>query len=174
MGSVLNRLHGWLRVPQPRLRCNRSIWRAGVTELARRTRGELQESGAYLLGIDLPHGGQRILEFVFYDDVDTQALATGIVTIRQTALPRLWELCRARGYGVVADVHVHPYGYGQSPSDMTNPVMPRVGHVALILPNYAAGGPEPGQIGIYEFRGAARWTDRSRLGASYVKLEDFR
>jgi hypothetical protein len=171
MGSFLNRLLGWLTGPPPRLRCARATWRAGVAELARRTRGGRQESGAYLLGIDARGGGQRIVEFVFYDDIDPRALESGIVTIRQTALPRLWALCRERGYGVVADVHVHPGGYGQSGSDRANPVMPRAGHVAMILPDFAQGQPEPGSIGIYEFLGAGRWADHSAKGRRYVRVE---
>jgi hypothetical protein len=139
--------------------------------LAKRTRGGRQESGAYLLGVDLPGGGQRILEFVFYDDIDPRALETGEVTIRQTALPRLWVHCRERGYGVVADVHVHPLGYGQSSSDQANPVMPRAGHIAMILPDFAEGQPEPGAIGIYEFLGAGRWADHSAEGNRYVRVE---
>jgi hypothetical protein len=171
MGSFLTKLLGWLFGRPPRLRCNRAIWEAGVAELARRTQGGRQESGAYLLGEDIPGGGQRIREFVYYDDIDPHALETGIVTIRQTALPRLWAHCRERGYGVVADVHVHPGGAGQSESDMANPVMPRAGHVAMILPNFARGRPRPGGIGIYEFLGADRWTNHSRKGSRYVKLE---
>lgn len=171
MHSLLNRLLGWLAGSPPRLRCSRAVWHAGVKELAVRTRGRRQESGAYLLGVDLPDGGRRILEFVFYDDIDHLALATGEVTIRQTALPRLWQICRERGYGVVADVHVHPFGYGQSHSDQANPVMPRVGHMAMILPNYAQGTPEPGGIGIYEFLGEGRWADHSARGTRFVKLE---
>jgi hypothetical protein len=171
MGSFLNRLLGWLTGPPPRLRCARAIWRAGIAELARRTRGGRQESGAYLLGVDVRGGGQRILEFVFYDDVDPRALESGIVTIRQTALPRLWAHCRERGYGVVADVHVHPGGYGQSTSDQANPVMPRAGHVAMILPGFAEGQPEPGGIGIYEFLGSGRWADHSAKGRRYVRVE---
>jgi hypothetical protein len=147
------------------------VWRAGVEELARRTRGGRQESGAYLLGEDLPGGGQRILEFVFYDDIDPRSLEIGVVVIRQTALPRLWAHCRERGYGVVADVHVHPRGYGQSPSDQANPVMPRAGHIAMILGDFARGRPEPGRIGIYEFLGAGRWADHSAKGARFVRLE---
>jgi hypothetical protein len=174
MRSFLNKLLGWLLGPPPRLRCAQAIWQAGVLELARRTLGGQRESGAYLLGVDLPAGGQRILEFVFYDDIDPRALETGVVTIRQTALPRLWALCRERGYGVVADIHVHPGGYGQSSSDMANPVMPRAGHVAMILPNFAQARCEPGGIGIYEFLGASRWADRSAEGARYVKLEGSR
>jgi hypothetical protein len=171
MRSFLNKLLGWLLGPQPRLRCTQVIWQAGVLELARRTLGGQRESGAYLLGVDLPTGGQRILEFVFYDDIDPRALDTGVVIIRQTALPRLWALCRERGYGVVADVHVHPGGYGQSSSDMANPVMPRAGHVAMILPNFAQAPCKPGGIGIYEFLGAGRWADHSPKGARYVKLD---
>lgn len=171
MRSFLNKLLGWLVGPPPRLRCARAIWETGVFELARRTQGGQRESGAYLLGVDLPAGGQRILEFVFYDDIDPRALQTGVVTIRQTALPRLWALCRERGYGVVADVHVHPGGYCQSSSDMANPVMPRAGHIAMILPSFARTQCEPRGIGIYEFLGAGQWADHSVKGAGYVKLE---
>jgi hypothetical protein len=57
---------------------------------------------------------------------------------------------------------------------MANPVMPRAGHVAMILPNFAQARCEPGGIGIYEFLGASRWADRSAEGARYVKLEGSR
>lgn len=171
MASPLTRLLGWLLGPPPRLRCDRSVWADGVRQLERRTRGGRQESGAYLLGTELPDGGRRILEFVYYDDIDPRALETGEVTIRQTALPRLWEHCRRRGYGVVADVHVHPGACRQSGSDMANPVMPRAGHIAMILPDFARGAPEPGAIGIYEFLGAGRWADHSSAGRRFVKLD---
>jgi hypothetical protein len=139
--------------------------------LARRTLGGRRESGAYLLGRPRSDDGKDILEFVFYDDIDPAALATGIVTIRQTALPRLWELCRARGFGVVADVHVHPGGYGQSDSDQANPVMPRAGHIALILPNFARKSPRPGSIGMYEFLGNGAWAEHSAKGNRFFRLE---
>jgi hypothetical protein len=171
MRSFLNTLRGWLGLTPPKLYCQRQIWSAGVKELARRTLGERRESGAYLLGRDRPRGGKEILEFVFYDDVDPDALASGIVTIRRTALPKLWEICRARGYGVVADVHVHPGGYGQSDSDYDNPVMPRAGHFALILPSFARGAPGPGLIGMYEFLGNRAWSDHSARGTAFFRLE---
>lgn len=171
MRSYLNTLLGWLGLAPPRLRCRRTVWEAGVQELARRTLGGRRESGAYLLGKNLVDGGKEILEFVYYDDIDPAALATGIVTIRQTALPKLWDLCRQRGFGVVADVHVHPYGYGQSQSDQANPVMPRSGHLALILPHFARQRPEPGSIGIYEFLGSGRWAEHSPKGRRFFRLE---
>jgi proteasome lid subunit RPN8/RPN11 len=142
-----------------------------MAELARRTKGETQESGAFLLGREIASGQHRIVDFVFYDDIDANALASGVVVIRQTALPRLWAICRERGYGVVADIHVHPAGCWQSDSDQANPVMPRAGHIAMILPNFARGNPEPGAIGIYEFLGGRNWRDHSASGSRFVKLE---
>jgi proteasome lid subunit RPN8/RPN11 len=171
MGSFLNKLFGWIAKSRPRLYCERRLWVTGVTELARRTNNRSRESGAYLLGEVLGDGSSRIRDFIFYDDIDPRALETGVVVIRQTALPRLWEICRARGYGVVADVHVHPGGFGQSQSDRANPVMPRAGHIAMILPHFAQGAPEPGRIGIYEFRGKRRWRDHSAAGKRFVRLE---
>lgn len=172
MRSFLNTLLGWLGLAPPKLRCRRHVWETGVEELARRTLGGRRESGAYLLGNQRPDGGREIVEFVYYDDVDPTALDTGIVTIRQTALPRLWEICRARGFGVVADVHVHPSGYGQSESDQANPVMPRAGHLALILPDFARNGPRPGTIGIFEFLGNAAWREHSSKGERFFRLKE--
>ena len=170
MPSLLNTLLGWVGLAPPRLRCKRSIWEKGAAELARRTLNGRRESGAYLLGRARADGSKEILEFVYYDDVDPEALATGIVTIRQTALPRLWEICRARGYGVVADVHVHPGSYGQSSSDQAGPVMPRSGHLALILPNFARNNPKPGAIGMYEFLGGGVWLDHTSKGIRFFRL----
>lgn len=169
MNSFLSTLLGWAGLAPPRIFCRRKIWEVGVRELARRTLGEKRESGAYLLGKTLSNGAHEILDFVFYDDVDPEALTSGIVTIRETALPRLWEICRARGYGVVADVHVHPYGYGQSESDRANPVMPRAGHIAFILPDFARDRPRPGTIGMYEFLGAGRWADHSKRSTAFFR-----
>lgn len=171
MASFLSRLFGWITGTRPRLYCDRRLWAAGTTELARRTNGGTRESGAYLLGKVLGDGSKRILDFIYYDDIDQRALETGVVTIRQTALPRLWEICRARGYGVVADVHVHPGGFGQSDSDLANPIMPRAGHIAMILPDFAQGSPEPGRIGIYEFCGDRRWRNHSAAGKRFVRLD---
>jgi len=170
MNSFLNTLLGWLKPTLPKVSCRQDVWERGVAELAKRTLGESRESGAYLLGKYLNDESREILEFVFYDDIDELALDTGIVTIRQTALPRLWELCRARGYGVVCDVHVHPGFYGQSISDKENPVMPRAGHIAFILPDFARHNPGPGSIGMYEFLGNSAWRDHTDEGAAFFRL----
>jgi proteasome lid subunit RPN8/RPN11 len=129
-----------------------------VTELRRRA-GERQESGAFLLGSR--DEARRIEEFVFYDDIDPNALRTGIVKIDGRRLGALWTHCRKTGRQVVADVHVHPGGFQQSPSDQANPIMAEVGHLAIILPHYAVRAIYPGAIGVHEYLGSHRWHDRS-------------
>lgn len=106
---------------------------------------------------------RTIKEFVFYDDVDPHALDSGIVIINGRRLGRLWEHCRSTRQDVVADIHVHPWGYGQSLSDQANPIIPRRGHIALILPEFAEGTYRPSEFGIYRYEGGNAWRDLSRL-----------
>lgn len=170
MRSFLSRLFGWLLGPKPRITCNEAVWAAGVRELERRTLNGRRESGAFLLGRDMG-GSKRIVEFVYYDDIDPHALDTGIVHFAGNKLPRLWEHCRKRGYGVVADVHVHPGGYAQSPSDQADPVMPRAGHIAMIIPHFARRQTLPGGIGLYEYLGNENWCDHTAKGRAFFRLD---
>lgn len=169
MRSFLNRLIGWLHSGKPRITCAAEVWTAGVKELERRTLNARRESGAFLLGKD-EDGQKEILEFVFYDDIDPHALDSGIVHFSGNKFPKLWELCRSRGYGVVADVHVHPAGYWQSGSDRAEPAMPRAGHIAFIIPDYARRATRPGGIGMYEYLGNGGWLDHTKEGAAFFKL----
>jgi hypothetical protein len=146
------------------------VWAAGVRELKRRTLGSHRESGAFLLGREAD-GQRRILEFVFYDDIDPQALDTGVVHLHGNKLPKLWALCRSRGYGVIADIHVHPGGYGQSDSDQANPVIPKAGHLAFIIPNFAQAQTTPGRIGMYEYLGNGAWAEHTAKGSSFFHLD---
>jgi len=144
---------------------------AGVSELHRRTLSSHRESGAFLIGETHNDGRPKVIrEFVYYDDIDPHALDIGIVKFDGNKLPLLWEICRARGYGVVADVHVHPGGYGQSRSDQADPVMPRAGHFAFILPDFAARSVTPGGIGQYEYLGNGRWLDHSYSVTPFLSL----
>lgn len=169
MTSWLNRLVGWAR-EAPKLSCDRAVWRAGVEELRRRTHNGRRESGAFLLGFD-DRVTRRIQRFVFYDDVDPRALDSGIVHFDGSKFGRLWEICRTHDQGVVADVHVHPGGYQQSASDQSDPVIPRAGHLALILPDFATRATDPGGIGMYEYLGNKRWKTHTHRGQRFFRLE---
>lgn len=144
--------------PRPEIFCKATVWNAGVAELCRRAAGR-RESGAFLLG---PKDKvRRIEEFVFYDDIDPNALKTGIVEIDGHQLGGLWAHCRKTARKVVADVHVHPGGFRQSASDQANPIVAEIGHIAIILPHYATQATHPGAIGVHEYLGSRHWRDRS-------------
>ena len=144
---------------RPDLICDRAVWEAGVAELARRTLGGRRESGAFLLG---ERGSpSRIERFVCYDEIDPAALDTGIVLIDGRKLGDLWKICREHQLDVVADVHVHPGSYRQSPSDKANPIIAERNHIALILPDFAKGSNLPGSIGVHRYLGNRQWRDES-------------
>jgi proteasome lid subunit RPN8/RPN11 len=150
----------------PRLVCAPGVWKAGVSELAERTNGATRESGALLLGRK-GKKTRRILEFMFYDDIDPTSLDSGIVMLDGRRLGSVWKHCRENDLEVVADVHVHPGGYGQSSSDKANPMIAEAGHLALILPHFARRRTRPGSIGMFEYQGGRRWADHSRAGAAF-------
>ena len=158
MASLIATLARSVFGPPPDVLCAAGVWRAGVAELKRRAGGQ-RESGAFLLG---SRGEvRRIEEFVFYDDVDPNALRNGIVEIDGRRLGDLWTHCRKTGRTVVADVHVHPGSFRQSDSDRGNPIIAEVGHIAFILPDFVERATGPGAIGVYEYLGSRQWRDRS-------------
>lgn len=146
-----------LLAPRHELSCSWLLWRRLVSALRARGRHETRESGAFLLGRKTTDGPARITEFVLYDDLDPAALNTGIVRFDGRHFGKLWAHCRERNLTVVADVHVHPGGSGQSASDRAHPMIAEHGHIALILPDYARLPMPRGAIGIYRYLGAARW-----------------
>lgn len=118
------------------LTIGRWIWWRLIGELRRRGQGR-RESGAFLLGV---RRGQRacVHDFLCYDDLDSNALDQGYVTLHSRGLKALWAQCRARRLDVVADVHTHPGSdTRQSALDRRHPMIPVPGHVALIVPNFA-------------------------------------
>lgn len=168
MASLLRTLLRTATGRPPKLVCSNAVWREGVEELRRRT-GGTRESGAFLLGTTQA-GIRRIEQFLFYDDIDPACFARGIVEFDGAKFGSVWERCRELRLSVVADVHVHPCGYGQSASDRHNPIIPEVGHLALILPDFAAKRRLPGNIGIYEYLGSRRWRDHSPQGESFFHV----
>jgi len=143
------------------LSCPKALWRSGLREIARRGEGR-HESGAFLLGRRRGTRG-HVEQFAYYDDLDPSCLNSGIVVFDGAGFGPLWALCRQTGLSVLADVHTHG-GSGsarQSSLDRDNPMIARPGHVALIVPNFGRRF-RLEEMGIYEYRGAHRWSDHSR------------
>jgi hypothetical protein len=132
------------------------LWRRLCTRLRERGRNAGRESGAFLLG-RRKDGRARIVDFILYDDLDRHALDTGIVHFDGRYFGALWHICKRRGLSVVADVHVHPGGAGQSTSDRDHPMISRAGHIALILPDFARPPVRTETIGVYRYLGDKRW-----------------
>lgn len=142
--------------PRHELSCTWWLWRRLLIKLRGRGQG-VRESGAFLLGrIDIA-GRRRILDFLLYDDLDPLSLDTGIVRLDGRHFGRLWDLCKARRLGVVADVHTHPGCSHQSDSDRAHPIIARADHLALIVPRFATSPVKREAIGMYRYGGAGRW-----------------
>jgi hypothetical protein len=138
--------------------CSQSLWRHIVSEIERRG-DHRTEAGAFLLGREIA-GRRQIEEAIFYDELDPNAYSSGACVLHGNAFGKLWAMCRERKRAVLGDVHSHP-GIGfQSHEDRTNPMVARVGHIALILPDFARWPINQERLGIYEYRGSHEWVDR--------------
>ena len=144
-----------LVAPQHELSCPWHVWLRLLVGLRHRGRF-VRESGAFLLGTE-GETGRHITEFVLYDDIDPHALDTGIVHLDGRHFGKLWDLCTAKGLTVVGDVHTHPGGPAQSSSDRAHPIIARAGHIALIVPRFAAWPVTRRELGIYRYLGAGNW-----------------
>ena len=142
---------------QHELSCSWLLWRRLTARLRQRGRNESRESGAFLLGYQEHPGPVRIVDFVLYDDLDPHSLDTGIIRFDGRHFGKLWAMCRERRLTVVADVHVHPGGSGQSISDRAYPMVSQAGHLALILPHFARNPIAREDIGIYRYLGGNEW-----------------
>jgi proteasome lid subunit RPN8/RPN11 len=129
------------------------------------------ESGAFLLGrTDV--AVRHVEDVVYYDALDPNACASGIVELDASAFTLLWKLCDERGLQVVADVHTHPHSARQSWIDRANPMIALRGHVALILPRFARGRVRMWSVGIYEYLGDHRWHAHGGCGQRFLHLGD--
>lgn len=139
------------------LSCSWLLWQRLCRQLRERGRNRTRESGAFLLG-RRDGDKARILDFVLYDDLDPSCLDTGIVRFDGHHFGELWARCKETGLAVVADVHVHPGGEGQSASDRAHPMIAVAGHVAMILPRFATPPLRRREIGMYRYLGGKRWS----------------
>ena len=135
------------------------LWWRLVRDLRFRGMGK-RESGAFLLGRRGEHE-DIVVKYICYDDLDPNALISGVVKLKSSAFSRLWDYCRASQLDVLADAHTHPDAHPQqSPSDRMNPMISEPGHLALILPSYAKTiGWQFKDVAIYEYLGDYQWLD---------------
>lgn len=137
------------------LRFSSSGWTQLVDELGQRGEGN-RESGAFLLaspGSDVPF----VEQCVYFDDIDPNALQ-GHIALDGRAFSTLWDICDHSGLVVVGDVHTHPGpSVRQSRIDAANPMVARIGHVALILPHLATRLVRPEEVGVHLYEGDAGW-----------------
>ena len=141
--------------PLPRISLKEALWEELIRNLRERG-GDIRESGAFLLGT--ADSIERIAtRFVLYDDLDPKCLNKGYVQFDGRYYGHLWALCAQASLNVVADVHTHPYGPGQSRLDKTHPMVSIPGHIALIIPNYAQGAISTSDVGVYVYRGRHQW-----------------
>jgi proteasome lid subunit RPN8/RPN11 len=133
------------------------LWRRLARQLRRRGAGR-RESGAFLLG--RRHGtAARVTDFICYDDLDPRAYESGGITFHAEGYAAFWQYCRGKDLQLLADAHTHPGSQvGQSATDQHNPMVPVVGHTALIVPNF---GRTPWWsmkgVGVYEYLGSFKW-----------------
>lgn len=151
MKTIIRALNG----RAARLRLSHELWREMIAELAERGRGE-RESGAFLVASRVGDG-RTIKTIAYLDDLDPDCLVGGIHFHRE-GYAKLSAVCSDVNGRVVADVHTHPGTWvGQSATDQSNPMISRVGHIALVLPRFAQGGCFPEAVGFHQYRGCDGW-----------------
>lgn len=151
--------------PVPLLEAPAQLWGKLVAHL-RRQGGGVRESGAFLLG--RKDATMRVVSrFLPYEHLQADALHDDYVALSAASFSKLWELCHAEELSVVADVHTHRFGAGQSRSDRTNPMVALAGHIALIVPRFAQGEVRVSDVSMYVYQGSHRWA-----GYSGSEVED--
>jgi proteasome lid subunit RPN8/RPN11 len=139
----------------PLLEIPAALFDALMQDLAAAGHGA-RESGAFLFGHLEPQ--RRVVEYRMYCEIAPEsARREGYVTLTGPEMARAWDHARNTRLQVIADVHTHPEGPGQSPSDQAHPIVAVPGHVALIVPWFALRRPQPADLGVHVFLGGGRW-----------------
>jgi proteasome lid subunit RPN8/RPN11 len=133
------------------------LWVAVIFDLRRRG-GGVRESGAFLLGRD-DRNPARVDSYICYDDVDPDAYQQGAIAFHAKGCAALWQHCREKQLQLLIDVHTHPGpDVRQSSIDVRHPMLPVLGHTAMIVPCYArTAWWSLGAIGVYEYLGGFKW-----------------
>jgi proteasome lid subunit RPN8/RPN11 len=139
-------------VTEAPFKISRRMWKQLLAELVRRGDGR-RESGAFLLA---DRDGTSVTVVAYYDDLDANCL-TGGISFASSGFTELWRICGAKGLKVVADLHTHPgQRVMQSDIDATNPMIARVGHVAMIVPCYGHAR-SVRDCGVHIYLGSRQW-----------------
>lgn len=143
--------------PARAIRIPALLWARLIFRLRRRGAGK-RESGAFLLG-PAADASSRVTTFLCYDDLDAKAYQSGGIAFHAEGYARLWEYCREKKLQVVADVHTHPgKSVRQSPIDQRNPMVPVVGHIAMIVPSFGRTSLwSMNGAAVYEYLGDFKW-----------------
>ncbi len=142
------------------------LWSSLLDELARRSDGR-RESGAFLMS-PAASDGRTVTSVCYYDDLDAKALRGGLC-LGSNAFTRLWDICERDRLKVVADIHTHPWSIvRQSGIDRANPMISRVGYLALIVPNFGRPPVSLADVGLHQYLGNKSW--QTWFGADAVGL----
>ena len=139
----------------PLLELSLALWDATLAHLRQQGAG-VRESGGFLLG-KVQRDRRVATHFLPYEQLQHDALQADFVQLSAASFGRLWDYCDEHDLDVVADVHTHRYGAGQSRSDSENPMLAIAGHLALIVPHFAQGPVHLEEVGLYLYQGAHRW-----------------
>jgi proteasome lid subunit RPN8/RPN11 len=145
------------------------LWAGVISDLRR---GGVRESGAFLLGPDDRYP-VRVTSYICYDDVDPDAYQQGAIAFHAKGCAALWQHCRSKQLQLLIDVHTHPGpDVRQSSIDVRHPMLPILGHTAMIVPNYArTAWWSLSAVGVYEYLGGFHWhTDPASAPGRRVKL----
>jgi proteasome lid subunit RPN8/RPN11 len=133
------------------------LWIGIIFDLRRRG-GGVRESGAFLLGREASDPA-RVSSYVCYDDVDPAAYQAGAIAFHASGCAALWRVCKEKQLDLLVDVHTHPGpDVRQSSIDERHPMIPIVGHTAMIVPNFArTAWWSLKAVGVYEYLGGFKW-----------------
>ena len=83
----------------------------------------------------------------------------GAIAFHASGCAALWRHCKEKQLDLLVDVHTHPGpDVRQSPIDERHPMMPIVGHTAMIVPNFARTACWSLKlVGVYEYLGGFKW-----------------
>jgi proteasome lid subunit RPN8/RPN11 len=144
------------------------LWVGLIEELCSRS-DHRRESGAFLLS-PIGGDGRSVSGVIYYDDLDATALRGGL-RLGSDAYTLLWDRCERQRLRAIGDIHTHPRSIvRQSGIDQANPMIARVGHVALIVPDFAQARISARDVGLHQYLGNKTW--RSWFGPEAAQLLD--